>query len=250
MENEIEKPRWWAQALFIGAIVSAVLMVMAGFGTRLGMWSYTGGFTIASGGVMLAAAVFFLGVIGYVVCLRKGLQSERSNILVGLLICAVLLGQFGMQMNAVSSVPRIHNISTDTLDPPSFDALIAVREAEGANPLAYDAALLAEQQQAAYPWVTTLTSPISPANALNSATMVLEDLGLEVINVSTEKGIVEATDTTFWFGFKDDVVVRVRAAENGGGSVVDVRSVSRVGQSDLGLNAKRIGSILDGLRDA
>jgi uncharacterized protein (DUF1499 family) len=250
MENEIEKPRWWAQALFIGAIVSAVLMVMAGFGTRLGMWSYTGGFTIASGGVMLAAAVFFLGVIGYVVCLRKGLQSERSNILVGLLICVVLLGQFGMQMNAVSSVPRIHNISTDILDPPSFDALIAVREAEGANPLAYDAALLAEQQQAAYPLVTTLTSPISPANALNAATMVLEDLGLEVINVSTEKGIVEATDTTFWFGFKDDVVVRVRAAENGGGSVVDVRSVSRVGQSDLGLNAKRIGSILDGLRDA
>jgi uncharacterized protein (DUF1499 family) len=61
---------------------------------------------------------------------------------------------------------------------------------------------------------------------------------------------VEATDTTFWFGFKDDVVVRVRAAENGGGSIVDVRSVSRVGQSDLGLNAKRIGSILDGLRDA
>ena len=118
MENEIEKPRWWAQALLIGAIVSAVLMVMAGFGTRMGMWSYTGGFTIASGGVMLAAAVFFLGVIGYVVCLRKGLRSERSNILVGLLICAVLLGQFGMQMNAVSSVPRIHNISTDTLDPP------------------------------------------------------------------------------------------------------------------------------------
>ena len=63
MENEVEKPRWWAQALFIGAIVSAVLMVMAGFGTRLGMWSYTGGFTIASGGVMLAAAVFFWALL-------------------------------------------------------------------------------------------------------------------------------------------------------------------------------------------
>ena len=250
MENDLERPRWWAQALLIGAIVSAVLMVMAGFGTRLGMWDYTGGFTIASGGVMLAAGVFFLGVIGYVVCLRKGLPSERSSILIGLLICVVLLGQFGLQMNAVSSVPRIHNISTDTMDPPSFDALVAIRDAAGANPLAYDAAVLAEQQQAAYPWVTTLNSPISPAIMLNAATMVLEDLGLEVINVSVEKGSVEATDPTFWFGVKDDVVVRVRAAESNGGSIVDVRSVSRVGQSDLGLNAKRIGSILDGLRDA
>ena len=250
MENDLERPRWWAQALLIGAIVSAVLMVMAGFGTRLGMWDYTGGFTIASGGVMLAAGVFFLGVIGYVVCLRKGLPSARSSILIGLLMCVVLLGPFGLQMNAVSSVPRIHNISTDTMDPPSFDALVAIRDAAGANPLAYDAAVLAEQQQAAYPWVTTLNSPISPAIMLNAATMVLEDLGLEVINVSVEKGIVEATDTTFWFGFKDDVVVRVRAAESNGGSIVDVRSVSRVGQSDLGLNAKRIGSILDGLRDA
>lgn len=250
MENEIERPRWWAQALLIGAIVSAVLMVMAGFGTRLGMWSYTGGFTIASGGVMLSAAVFFLGVIGYVVSLRKGLRSERSSILIGLLICVVLLGQFGLQMNAVSSVPRIHNISTDTKDPPSFDALVAIRDAAGANPLAYDASVLAEQQQAAYPWVTTLNSPINPGIMLNAATMVLEDQGLEVINVSVEKGIVEATDTTFWFGFKDDVVIRVRAAENDGGSIVDVRSVSRVGQSDLGLNAKRIGAILDGLRDA
>lgn len=250
MENEIERPRWWAQALLIGAIVSAVLMVMAGFGTRLGMWSYTGGFTIASGGVMLSAAVFFLGVIGYVVSLRKGLRSEGSSILIGLLICVVLLGQFGLQMNAVSSVPRIHNISTDTKDPPSFDALVAIRDAAGANPLAYDASVLAEQQQAAYPWVTTLNSPINPGIMLNAATMVLEDQGLEVINVSVEKGIVEATDTTFWFGFKDDVVIRVRAAENDGGSIVDVRSVSRVGQSDLGLNAKRIGAILDGLRDA
>ena len=191
-------------------------MVMAGFGTRLGMWRYTGGFTIASGGVMLAAAVFFLGVTGYVVCLRKGLQSERSNIFIGLLICVVLC-QFGMQMNAVSSVPRIHNISTDTLDPPSFDALVAIRLAAGANLLAYDAAVLAEQQQAAYPVGDHTELWTGPA-IINSATMVLEDLGLEVINVSAEKGIVEATDTTFWFGFKDDVVVRVRAVENGEGS--------------------------------
>jgi uncharacterized protein (DUF1499 family) len=220
---------------------------MGGFGTRLGMWSYSGGFTVASGGILLASAGFFLGVIGYVVALRKGLSTERSSILIALVICTILLVQVGMQMNALASVPAIHNISTDTQDPPAFDALVAVRAAEGANPLVYDANVLAEPQRQAYPWVQTLELPTNPGILLNEAVSVLEDMGLAVVNVSAEQGIIEATATTFWFGFKDDVVIRVRESAVGG-SVIDVRSVSRSGQSDLGVNAKRIGTILQGLR--
>ncbi len=246
-ENEIEKPRWWAQAILIGAVIGAVLLLMGGLGTRLGMWSYNGGFTVASGGILLASAGFFLGVIGYVVALRKGLSTERSSILIALVICTILLVQVGMQMNALASVPAIHNISTDTQDPPAFDALVAVRAAEGANPLVYDANVLAEPQRQAYPWVQTLELPTNPAILLNEAVSVLEDMGLAVVNVSAEQGIIEATATTFWFGFKDDVVIRVRESAVGG-SVIDVRSVSRSGQSDLGVNAKRIGTILQGLR--
>jgi uncharacterized protein (DUF1499 family) len=73
---------------------------------------------------------------------------------------------------------------------------------------------------------------------------VLEDMGLEIVGVEEDRGLLEATDTTFWFGFKDDVVVRIRAQEDGSGSHVDVRSVSRVGTSDLGVNARRIGEFL------
>jgi hypothetical protein len=248
MQDEIAKPRWWAQAILIGSIIGALLMIMGGFGTRVGMWTYNGGFNVSSGGVVLAAAGFFLGVIGYVVSWRKGLKSERSSLLFALLICTVLLAQFAMQINALSSVPLIHNISTDTEDPPAFDVLVAVREADGANPLAYDAAVLAPQQRQAYPWVVTLNSSVNPGIMVNSAVSALEDLGIEVVNVSAAQGIVEGTDTTFWYGFKDDLVVRVRAAEAGSGSVVDIRSVSRVGRSDLGLNAKRIGAILERLR--
>ena len=167
IKDDIEKPRWWAQAIMIGSVIGAVLLVMGGFGTRLGMWSYSGGFTVASGGVLLAAAGFFLGVIGFIVALRKGLKAERSNLLIALVLCTILLVQVGMQMNAVSSVPAIHNISTDTQDPPAFDALVAVREAEGANPLAYDASVLAGQQQQAYPWVQTLKVPTNPGIVLN-----------------------------------------------------------------------------------
>ena len=81
MQSEIAKTRWWAQAILIGSIIGALLMIMGGFGTRLGMWTYNGGFNVASGGVVLAAAGFFLGVIGYLVSWRKGLKSSRSILL-------------------------------------------------------------------------------------------------------------------------------------------------------------------------
>ena len=111
--------------------------------------------------------------------------------------------------------------------------------------MAYDAEVLAEQQQAAYPEVKTLVSS-QPTNVLfNQAMLVLQDLGLEIVNEDTAAGVIEATATTFWFGFKDDVVVRIRSTVDG--SIVDVRSVSRVGQSDLGANAKRIRAILNGI---
>ena len=87
----------------------------------------------------------------------------------------------------------------------------------------------------------TSTSRASPQRA--RAVPGLESLGLEVVFADKSRGRIEATDTTFWFGFKDDVAIRIRA--EGAGSVVDIRSVSRVGQSDLGKNAERIGQILD-----
>jgi uncharacterized protein (DUF1499 family) len=175
------------------------------------------------------------------------LRAERSGILIGIFLGAIILGQLGMQYSTMTSVPVIHNISTDTLDPPTFDKLVAVREAEGANPLVYDAEVLAEQQQEAYPDVMTLASTQSTDQLFAQTVSVLQDLGIEVVNEDAAAGVIEATDTTFWFGFKDDVVVRIRDTANG--SIVDVRSVSRVGRSDLGANAKRIRAILRGLED-
>jgi uncharacterized protein (DUF1499 family) len=67
-------------------------------------------------------------------------------------------------------------------------------------------------------------------------------LGWQVIDANEKEGRIEATDTTFWFGFKDDIVVRI--TPTAGGSRIDVRSVSRVGRSDLGTNAKRVRGYL------
>ena len=104
------------------------------------------------------------------------------------------------------------------------------------------AAELAALQLAAYPDVKHLESELSVADAVARSESVLEGQGLKIVSTDSEAGLVEATATTFWFGFKDDVVVRVIA--DAAGSRIDVRSVSRVGQSDVGANAARIEAFL------
>lgn len=248
MNDQTQQPRkWWASALMIGAIIGLVCLPLGALGTKLGIWSFMGGFMLLAVGSVLAAAVFFLGIIALVYSFSKKLQAERSSVFVGVIISAIILGLMGSQYMTATSVPPIHNISTDTQNPPQFDKIAAIRGAqENVNPLEYDAGVLAEQQRAAYPQIQPLITSQSSEDVIRRAVSVLEGMGLEIVNTDSSAGIVEATDTTFWFGFKDDVVVRVKP--EGSGSVVDVRSVSRVGQSDLGKNAARISEILAGLK--
>jgi uncharacterized protein (DUF1499 family) len=247
MNDQVQTSRkWWATALMVGGVVGLVCLPLGALGTRVGIWGFQGGLMLLAVGVVLAAIVFFLGIIGFAYSASKKLSAERNSISIGVVVSVVILVMMGSQFMAASSVPAIHNISTDTEQPPEFDKIIALREAQDANPLAYDAEALAELQRGAYPQVQPLISATAPAEMLDQAVQVLNGMGMEVVDVNTAAGRAEATDTTFWFGFKDDVVVRVRA--EGSGSIVDIRSVSRVGQSDLGKNAARISEILAGLK--
>jgi uncharacterized protein (DUF1499 family) len=193
--------------------------------------------------VVLAAVGLIVGLVGMIVAARRKLAADKPAIYIGTLVSALVLAVVGVQFVAATSVPPIHNISTDVNDPPAFDRIVALR-GEGSNPLEYDSERLAPLQQEAYPWVQPLDSDLAPIDAVRRARGVLEDMGLEIVGVEEDRGLLEATDTTFWFGFKDDMVVRIRAQEDGSGSRVDVRSVSRVGTSDLGVNARRIGEFL------
>jgi uncharacterized protein (DUF1499 family) len=234
---------WWSKAILIGGVIAAVCLPLGALGTKFGIWPFTGGFMLLAAGTVLAILAVALGIIALVIASRRGLAGDKPGIYLGMLVGALVLGLMGTQYMAATKVPPIHNISTDTIDPPQFDKVVALRGE--ANPLAYDAEKLAGPQQEAYPWVKTLTLSVPPAQALTAARGALEAMGLEVVNEDAAAGLVEATDTTFWFGFKDDVVVRIRAA--GAGSIVDARSVSRVGVSDVGANARRIGELLEHL---
>lgn len=144
----------------------------------------------------------------------------------------------------VQRVPMIHDITTDTENPPVFVAILPLR-AGASNTAEYGGPEIDAQQRAGYPDLGPLTLPVPPAQAFTRALTVAREMGWEIVASDAKEGRIEVTATTFWFGFKDDMVIRV--TPSGNGSRIDVRSVSRVGRGDVGANAKRITDYLSRL---
>ena len=232
---------WWSRTILIGAVVATALLPIGALGSRFALWDWTIGVllvTIASGLVVVGAASAITAVI---IARRRQLPDDLRASGIGLTLCLLAVAYMGMQLQAVFSVPPIHHVSTDTGEPPQFIEVPALRGPDS-NPLDYDAETIAPLQAEAYPWVMPLTLPMTPEAAFAKARAALEDMGMEIVAEHPQQGVIEATATTFWFGFKDDVAVRVRAHPQG--ALVDARSISRVGVSDIGLNAERVGEIL------
>jgi uncharacterized protein (DUF1499 family) len=150
-----------------------------------------------------------------------------------------------MQIGA--SVPPIHDITTDTANPPVFVAIAPLR-ADAPNGTDYKADENVEPTKQAYPDLQPLVTNVPPAEMFKRAEAVARNMGWEMVAAVPEEGRIEATDTTLWFGFKDDVVIRI--VVEGEGSRLDIRSMSRVGKSDLGKNADRIRKFLGALKEA
>lgn len=144
---------------------------------------------------------------------------------------------------SAKGAPAIHDVSTDTDDPPAFVAAIPERTVNAApNSTDWDPATV-PLQKAAFPDLQPLVLDVAPATAFARAEAAVHSMGWALLDAAPDEGRIEATDTTLLFGFQDDIVVRVRP--EGTGSRVDVRSCSRVGGGDLGTNAKRIRRYLD-----
>lgn len=140
--------------------------------------------------------------------------------------------------------PRIHDITTDTEDPPTF-TLAAQQRGTNANPLEINQEVIALQQQA-YPDLQTLHSPLSLDEAFDRSLQVATELGWDIYRQDRNAGVIEAVDTTRIMAFKDDVVIRLRT--NTQGTLLDLRSVSRVGEGDIGANANRIRAFAEVFR--
>ncbi len=227
----------------LGAL--AVLAALASaFGTRLGLWQFRQGFqilTFAGYGGTVAAAVSLLALVW------RRERRARSGLLSALLGLVLGFASFAYPVylrHVAESVPRIHDITTDLVHPPAFVAVLPLR-AGAENPPTYGGAEVAKEQQEGYPNIKPLHFAAPPAAVFAAALATVKDFGWEVVASVPAAGRIEATDTTFWYHFKDDVVIRIAA--DGGDTRVDMRSESRVGRSDFGVNARRVTRYLAAL---
>jgi uncharacterized protein (DUF1499 family) len=169
--------------------------------------------------------------------LRQGAWLPALGLLIGTAVFVVPLSHW----ERARQVPPIHDITTDTETPPAFVAILPLR-AGAPDPVEYGGPAVAAQQKAAYPDIAPAVLALPPDQAFQRALAAARAMGWKLVAADEPDGRIEATATTFWFGFKDDVVIRLRP--QGTGTRVDVRSVSRVGRSDLGTNAVRIRAFL------
>lgn len=219
------------------AVLALVMTVASGPGTRAELWTWQTGIAMLRYATYVGLAAG-LGALILLVTLAVPAFRTHAWVPVAALAMAVIAVAPPMMLLAkAKAVPRIHDISTDLADPPAFVALAEARKASP-NGLAHRGAALADEQRKGYPDIKSLVVKSPPAETVQKAIDAARSLGWHVAASDAASGRLEATDTTLFFGFKDDIVVRIRP--EGAGSRVDVRSMSRVGLSDLGANAARI----------
>jgi uncharacterized protein (DUF1499 family) len=229
-------------------IASALTLLAAPIGYRLGVLPLRLALlTVLRWGAYGAAATVAVAVLGLVLTLMRRREERRGLALavVTLVMGAALVGIPG-QFRMGPPKPPIHDITTDMEQPPQYVAVLPLR-ANAPNKTEYEGEKIAARQREAYPDVQPLVLETTPAQAFERALATVRTMGWELVEADAASGRIEATDTTFWFGFKDDVVVRIRPTATGG-SRIDVRSLSRVGGGDAGTNAKRIRAYLAALQ--
>jgi uncharacterized protein (DUF1499 family) len=242
---------WLLPAVVLALLLaasSAVLEVLGGLGARLGWWHFSFGFLLLRWGARVGAATAIVALLAGLAAgwLRRWTALGLAGL--ALALGAATLGLPWLALQTARSAPPIHDITTDWDDPPAFQALLPLR-AGAPNPPDYDGPDTANQQRRSYGDIGPARFREPPAAVFAAVERVARRLGWAVVAAVPGEGRLEATDTTFWFGFTDDVVVRVRPAE-GGGTRVDVRSKSRVGRSDIGANARRVRRFLHALQGA
>lgn len=218
------------------ALGSAAAMALSGFGYRLDLWHFRTGFAIIRWSFWIGAGAGVVALAGLI--LSRGRPPKvLAAALVGVVVGAAVAYIPWSWKQTLDALPYIHDISTDVQNPPAFVAVKKLRK-EGDHPVEYDGPEVAEQQRKAYPDITTLIMVADKDKVFAAAEQAIRAMKLEIVEANAAEGRIEATHTSLFYGFKDDMVVRIVA--DGIGSRVDVRSKSRVGRSDLGQNAKRI----------
>ena len=247
---------FWVRAALVVSLLIPVYFAVAALGTKFGLLDWTVGFVAMTyrWGTPLLLAGGALALVGLLLALFVTPRRGAGLAVLALLIPAAGIG-YGLHVRSqAAAVPPIHDISTDLVDPPVFSQAVEQARAQINNhnsldlldKRAGDGRSFAELQREAYPDIASIPTGLSQSRAFEIALALAREQEWEMGVVDAAGGAIEATARSFWYGFTDDIVVRVRA--DGSGARVDMRSVSRVGRSDLGANAARMRPFLTELR--
>jgi uncharacterized protein (DUF1499 family) len=238
----------WGALLGCGLAVAAILTLALGpLGWRIGLWHFRFAF-----GVLMPCAAY--GGLAAAMLSTATLILARARLdrrVAALAVAGVVVGAFTAYLpwhfsRLGQSLPHINDITTDSVDPPTLAAVLPARAAEAARTAQYAGPAVAREQQAGYPDIAPLKTVLPPtetfAHALETA---LSMQGWRIVAVDPATGRIEGSQSSFWFGFTDDFVIRIRP--DGSGSRVDMRSLSRQGRGDFGVNATRVRAYLAAL---
>jgi uncharacterized protein (DUF1499 family) len=214
------------------------MLALSGPGARFGLWSFGTGISLLRWAAYAAIAASLVAVLA--LAIPKVRAAGRALPAVALLLGLAVLYMPLQSLQRARAVPPINDITTDTANPPRYMT----------GPRAYPGAEFARQQHAAYPDIGPVLLALPPREAFARAVAAAEAMGWEVVGRDAAAGTIEAVDTTKWFGFKDDIAIRITPGPGGSPNLsqVDIRSKSRVGLSDIGTNAQRIRAYAERLK--
>jgi uncharacterized protein (DUF1499 family) len=227
----------------IAGILALLLLLASGPLYQAEMLGLMNAFLAMRIALIVGAVAIILALI-QVIFMRKTISWPVTGIAV--LCAAVAIFMPLSMMNKAKSVPPIHDITTDLVNPPKFVAILALR-ADAPNPAEYQGEEVASQQREAYPELQTQKYQQTTEQVFDAALVAVKNMGLEVVSSDKTLGLIEAYDTTTFFGFVDDVVIRIQS--DGQMTMLDARSKSRVGMSDIGKNAERLNTLIAGVKN-
>jgi uncharacterized protein (DUF1499 family) len=248
MDRKISK---WALGSILFGILAALLLVSSGYGYQWGWWELRIAFTWFIPGSAVAGLIgFSLAVVFSFADWGHAQKTGGGIAMLGLLLSLGVMVTVGYWFLEAQKYPPIHDITTDLENPPKFRAIVPLR-ANAANDTAYGGQEVADLQRKYYPDVQRLYLHMKYDEAFNRALQTAKQMPWEqIVSSDLETGIIEAVDKLPWFGFVDDVVIRVDTADAMGNAQIDVRSVSRIGRGDIGVNAQRIRKYLKAIKDS
>lgn len=235
-----------ATILLTLSLLAALFFVMSGYGYQWEIWSLGTAFTILTYSAYAAIGLVVINLVTLFFVRKHLMRKGIRQMLTAILLTLAVTGTAYYWQNEAGKYPPIHDITTDIENPPQFDAIVSLR-AEAPNPPEYAGEETAQTQREAYPDLETVTINQPAGEVFEVVVGLVEDRGWRLAQADRENGIVEATEKLAWFGFEDDVVIRIDETVNG--TRVDMRSKSRIGRGDLGVNADRIDKFLNDVEE-